>query len=149
MRSHERRDDEAMIKIDINSQVHFACVTDGDSLTIGTANGLLEFCGQHDQDCCEDVAFDFDEISKESIELLQGEIITSVQVNSNVEGGVLIRFFVNKTDPIFKEFISHAILVGCHNIQNGYYNNGLEMCLFWQGKMYSHPIDKFTKEIID
>lgn len=87
----------------------------------------------HEQDCCEDVAADWDEIPHPLLQELKGLYITSFELKPEPkgEGGFLMIF--NHTpieDPKLPEELwinRKSILVGCHNIQNGYYNDDLEI----------------------
>jgi hypothetical protein len=138
-----------MIELKIDDEIFFATIGDDDnSLTIATkSKGFLEFSGNHTQECCEDVAFDFDEIPIEQLQQLKGLFITDVIVGANQDGGVLIRFVTNEPDSMFPdEFVSHAILVGCHNIQNGYYSDKLDMDVYWDGQVLSESVIGFTRE---
>lgn len=136
------------MNLQINDEVFFATIADDDnSLTVATkSKGFLEFTGTHKQDCCEDVAFDFDEISRAQLDCLKGLFVTDLEVSPNTEGGVLVRFVTNSVDPIFvDEFVSYSILISCHNYQNGYYNDELEMEVHFQGERYSEGVIRHNK----
>lgn len=108
---------------------------------------VLELSGLHEQDCCEDVAFDFDEVPKEVLDPIVGCFVTNLILTMQEEGGALLRFETNIPDPIFEDVtVSYPVLIGCHDFQNGYYSNELALVISIDEKIIAESVNSFTAQ---
>jgi hypothetical protein len=117
------------VSYDASYTIDFVDVFDS-HMVINTLSGNhIVLTSHHDQDCCEDVAFDFLEIPAQIIADLKGLSIqhTVIKALDGDEGGVLVSFETRTEDPIFGGYTWVKFVIPSHNIQNGYYSPNLEL----------------------
>ena len=113
--------------IKINNKITSVKVNDNLNILFEDRS-LLTLEDYHWQDCCEDVAVDWNEIPKDLLKSLIEVEVTKLEISTEEEG-LLLHFYhspiPNKELPenLWQNRIS--ILVGCHNYQNGYYSRNL------------------------
>jgi hypothetical protein len=114
----------------------------GGGLTFGLrGNGFkVDLTDYHGQECCEDVAADWDTCGSYLDSGFKPDRYTAIEIVRVKGEGFLIRLRVNPSR-------SSSFFVPCHNIQNGYYSSDLELMIDFN-KLYriSLNLDDCTKD---
>lgn len=76
----------------------------------------------HDQDCCERVYIDFEEIEKYKEILKRSMNFDKLIIKGVAEMGLLLCFQYGES-----EYYAEKIFIPCYNEQNGYYSDSLEL----------------------
>lgn len=84
---------------------------------------------EHEQDCCENVYADFEVLKNYNVSTVTGKNINIKDIDFNEE----LKEFIESVKGLGFNMISkigEKFFVPCYNIQNGYYNNQLELELY-------------------
>ena len=102
----------------------------------------------HQQDCCENVYADWDNMAYyPTVPISNGGIASDV---INIVGNIESPDFIESVDGVGFKFKCEQgyILVSCYNIQNGYYSNNLTISCSLDGKeLWSKDVSDCTKFI--
>jgi len=102
-------------------------------LKVVTNENEYLFFGVHYIDCCETVAFAFEEII--NIYELRDLEFQSIDIRFPSEGGLLICFDTGLEDDIFDEPIEVKLFVSSYNYQNGHYSDDLDLYMVKNNKL--------------
>lgn len=113
----------------------------------------LELEDYHKEDCCEDVAVDWDEIPQQSLEDLVGLEVNSITLTKLEDGGFLLNVFHSPLEnaALPEELWQNktSVYVGCHNIQNGWYGTDLSVTATYGDQSIKIEDLEFSFEEID
>lgn len=97
----------------------------------------LKLSAYHSQDCCENVFADFSIFN-----FYKDQIINTYVNNLIIKGVENVGFIV-----CFGDYPLSKVLVTCHNSQNGYYSNQLDLEIKYQGQKFS--VDLQEQGLVD
>lgn len=107
-------------------------------------NQNIQLSGYHEADCCEDVYADF-----ENMQVLSKIGKNSINTNELTFSGLGIISSLKLQDGVgfsFKSDEGIELFVSCYNIQNGYYDDNLTLCLELNGDiLYERDITQCTQ----
>ena len=101
----------------------------------------------HSQNCCEEVYADFSTLKQYNVSTVTGKTINIKDIDFNEDLASLIKGIAGAGFNMVSK-IGENFFVPCYNIQNGYYNDQLELRLI-KGEIVEHyNISDFVKEQI-
>jgi hypothetical protein len=130
-----------LYKKEINSIVDGISIKDFESVIISYGNNKMTISTYHDQDCCERVYGDFNQVQN-IISEVQGQKIENILIKGVNDMGFLIIFK--------KEYCeSSKVFVPCYNSQNGYYSSSLSLIIINNEVKTEIDISNFVEDSID
>ena len=102
----------------------------------------------HDQDCCENVYADFKILKTYNLSTKTGKTINIHDIDFNEDLETLIEG-VAEAGFNMKSKIGEAFFVPCYNVQNGYYNDNLELILVKNRTHEVMDISEYVEDDID
>lgn len=103
---------------------------------------IVKISDHHDQDCCEAVYADLEDINLYKNSLIDNYYGYKELIIKGVEDvGFLLCFMKNNEE-------GEKILIPCHNEQNGYYSDGLDLIVEHNGERETFDIGKYKNNRI-
>jgi hypothetical protein len=84
-------------------------------------NGGIKIGQNHDQDCCESVYADFEQM-KYYVKEISGKMVQEMIIKSVSKMGFIIELWFDYDN-------GEKIFIPCYNFQNGYYSSNLELII--------------------